>query len=121
MGKEPEPVTLCRVDAIGDPGSGGFGAIVDGRTVDLLVVRKAGRVFAYLNHCPHTGSPLDWLPGQFLSLDRTHIQCATHDALFRIEDGFCVSGPCSGAALQAIPVTIEGDWIVLQKTGGGVP
>ena len=55
---------------------------------DIFVVHKQGRLFAYRNSCPHTGGPLDWVPDQFLNLDGDLIQCATHDALFRIEDGY---------------------------------
>jgi nitrite reductase/ring-hydroxylating ferredoxin subunit len=65
------------------------------------------RVVAYRNSCPHTGGPLDWVPDQFLNLDGDLIQCATHDALFRIEDGVCVKGPCVGRSLTAVPVVIE--------------
>ena len=37
------------------------------------------------------------------------ILCATHGALFRIEDGHCLSGPCVGESLTPLPVSIEGE------------
>ncbi|MEE8263379.1 MAG: Rieske (2Fe-2S) protein, partial [Gammaproteobacteria bacterium] len=40
-----------------------------------------------------------WVPDQFLDETGNLLQCATHGALFRIEDGFCVAGPCTGASL----------------------
>jgi nitrite reductase/ring-hydroxylating ferredoxin subunit len=81
------------------PGEGGF-------PVRLLVVRRAGEVFAYRNACPHRRLPLDYDDGRFLNADGTRIVCANHGALFRIEDGLCVAGPCIGAALTAIGVEI---------------
>lgn len=75
--------------------------------MDIFLVRKAGQIHGYLNQCPHTGGPLDWIPNQFLDLDRRWIQCATHDALFRIHDGVCVSGPCSGQSLTAVDLRLQ--------------
>jgi nitrite reductase/ring-hydroxylating ferredoxin subunit len=76
-----------------------------------VVVHRGGRLYAYRNRCPHTGVELNWLPGQFLSIDGEHIQCATHGALFRIEDGLCVYGPCSGQSLQPLPPPGGGDLV----------
>jgi len=61
------------------------------------------------------GGALDWQPDQFLNLEKTHIQCSTHHALFSIEDGLCVSGPCLGERLQAVNVTVsDGDVVILE-------
>ena len=76
-------------------------------------MRKNSRLFAYRNSCPHTGGPLDWLPDQFLDIDGELIQCATHDALFRIEDGRCIAGPCAGKALIPVSVEISNDEVFL--------
>lgn len=97
---------LCRLDEVGEGESLGLTADCDGRLLDVFVVRKDGALYAYHNSCPHTGGPLDWVPGRFLSLDRQHIQCATHAAMFRIQDGLCVSGPCSGHFLTALEITV---------------
>ncbi|MFA7388659.1 MAG: Rieske 2Fe-2S domain-containing protein [Thiohalobacteraceae bacterium] len=99
--------TLCRLEDLADPGSRGFSLrLPDGSPADILVVRRGTECFAYRNHCPHTGSPLDWQPDQFLNLERTLIQCATHSAMFRIEDGRCIAGPCRGQALTPMPLEI---------------
>ena len=84
-------------------------------SVDLFVVRFGTEVRAYLNSCPHTGGPLDWVPDQFLSLDRQHMQCATHAALFRWQDGACVAGPCAGDTLTALPVDVVDGRVLLQR------
>jgi nitrite reductase/ring-hydroxylating ferredoxin subunit len=105
---------ICRLDELEDPDSRGLTVTYNGRPHDIFVVRQGGQVFAYLNSCPHTGGPLDWVPDQFLNLDRDFIQCATHDALFQLHDGECVAGPCKGDSLTAVPVAIEaGDTVVL--------
>jgi nitrite reductase/ring-hydroxylating ferredoxin subunit len=78
-----------------------------------FVVRTQTGVYVYKNRCPHRGTPLNWLPDKFLALDKQLIQCATHGAQFRIEDGFCVWGPCEGACLEKIEVKVEGDKIIL--------
>ena len=73
---------------------------------DIFLVHKAGQVFGYVNSCPHTGAPLDWIADRFLDLNGSFIQCATHDARFRIEDGRCVAGPCNGASLTSVQLEV---------------
>ncbi len=104
---------LCNLDEIPEPGSKAF-AIEGARgPEEIFVVRKEGRLTAYRNQCPHTGGPLDWVPDQFLDLDKRYIQCATHDARFRAEDGFCVAGPCAGQSLQPVAVRVEAGQVML--------
>jgi len=100
-------VKLCDLDEIEDGGSNGFFAERDGIMESYIVVRMGGRVFVYINSCPHIGSPLDFKPGKFLNPDKTHILCSTHGALFRIEDGVCVSGPCVDDGLTTVAVTVR--------------
>ncbi len=87
---------LCRLDEIAEPGARGFRIGTGGETRAIFVVRQDGRVVAYENSCPHLGSPLDWVPDRFLDLEKRFILCATHGALFRIADGFCVGGSLRG-------------------------
>ena len=108
-------IFLCRLDDLQDPGSLGVTVECNLRLFDLFVVRFDGEVRAYLNSCPHTGGPLDWVPDQFLSLDRRHIQCSTHAALFRWQDGACIAGPCAGDVLTALPVEVVDDRVLLQR------
>ena len=97
-----EPAPLCRLGDIPDGGSNGFftdGA--DGRLL-YMAIRQGTEVFVYENRCPHTGLPLDFQPGRFLTADGALIQCSNHGARFRIKDGLCVSGPCEGNRLKAV-------------------
>ena len=88
---------------------------------EIFVVFKCNEFFAYENSCPHTGAPLDWMPDQFLNLDKTHIQCSTHHALFRVNDGFCVSGPCAGKSLKRIAINADRGANVGEINGNGNP
>jgi nitrite reductase/ring-hydroxylating ferredoxin subunit len=101
------PLIICRLDDLYDGDSRGFTLRVEDRLQDIFLVRCADRVYGYVNRCPHTGAPLDWVPHRFLSLDGRHIQCAMHAALFRIEDGACLGGPCNGTGLSGLPLVVE--------------
>lgn len=106
---------LCAVDEVPEGGAKGFPPAPGGFT-GLFAVRAAGRIAVYVNACPHLGVPLDWAPDRFLSVDGRHIVCATHGALFRIEDGGCVHGPCYGAALQPALIQVNNGvvWVAEQ-------
>ena len=106
-------LTICRLDEIPDGGARGFTVETPRGARDILIVRRGGAAFAYENSCPHVGTPLDWGPDQFLSADGSHIVCATHGALFRIEDGLCFSGPCHGVPLPPIAVEIRDGTVVM--------
>jgi len=70
----------------------------DGQTVDIreqgFLLCFQGKLRAWRNHCPHAGSPLDWIPGQFFSDDGDALICHTHGAQFNPLSGACLSGPC---------------------------
>jgi nitrite reductase/ring-hydroxylating ferredoxin subunit len=104
---------LCRTTDIEDPGSKSFEVKIKHQTESVFVVHKNGEFFAYLNQCPHTGASLEWQQDQFLDLDKALIQCATHDALFTIDSGECIAGPCTGDALQPLSLSIHADEIHL--------
>ena len=88
-----------------------FGA--GGDRFELFVVRAEGRVFGYVNDCPHTHTPLDFQPDRFLNRERSLLLCSTHGALFRIDNGYCVRGPCAGRSLTSMPVTEKDGQIVV--------
>lgn len=94
---------LCKYTELEEGQARGF-AIDDDSATNVFAVKKGGEVYLYKNKCPHRGIGLNWLPDQFLDADKTLIQCASHGALFTIETGECVAGPCAGSAL--IPVSL---------------
>jgi len=111
----PHVVThiLCKTTDIEDPGSKSFEVKIHRKTQAIFVVHKEGEFFAYYNKCPHTGASLEWQEDQFLDLDKALIQCTTHDALFMIDTGECIAGPCVGDLLQTLALTIKDDEIHL--------
>ena len=120
MSERPRRFGLCALEELGDPATRGFeidcGAA---QPVRLFVVRKGEVLAAYLNRCPHTGAPLEWLPDQFFDLDSSFIQCAIHGALFRPEDGYCVRGPCAGQSLQALELMVEEGHLTVTLVAAG--
>ena len=98
---------LCPLADLPDGVPRGLTAATGDGPLDLLVMRRGGELVAYRNRCPHRGTPLDWQPDRFLDVSGRLIQCATHGALFRIADGVCVNGPCTGAALKPAAVRLR--------------
>jgi len=89
---------LCHINEIEEDSARGFE--VDGKAV--FAVKKDGCIYVYLNACPHIGIPLEFQPDEFLDMEKRFIQCANHGALFEIETGDCITGPCVGQALKAL-------------------
>jgi nitrite reductase/ring-hydroxylating ferredoxin subunit len=97
---------LCRLDDLPEGTTKGFAVErANGRT-QIFLVNWDGVVHGYVNSCPHIGTPLDWLPDRFLSPDDDWILCATHGALFRPDDGYCVFGPCLGESLERVEIEV---------------
>lgn len=95
---------LCPLDAIAPGSSRGFQV---GNASCFAVRDQDGEIYVYRNSCPHLGVELEWVPDQFLDSEGVLIQCATHGALFLMDSGQCVSGPCLGDSLQTIPYILR--------------
>lgn len=106
--------TVCRLDDINDGAARGFELGEGAALLHFFIVRQGTTVFAYRNSCPHTGVTMNWLPDQFLDSSAQYILCSMHGAMFRIEDGWCVRGPCAGDTLMSIPTYLQGDEIVCE-------
>ncbi|HIF97779.1 MAG TPA: Rieske (2Fe-2S) protein [Myxococcales bacterium] len=105
---------VCRLDEIPDGDARGFSLPEKGgRPLGLIVVRIGSGVRVYENRCPHRGTPLDWAPDRFLDETGKYLVCSTHAALFRLEDGECVSGPCPGESLGIRPARVRDGVVVL--------
>ena len=98
---------LCRLDDLADPGAKGVDAESGPGTPGVIVVRRGRRVYGYVNRCPHRGTPLETFPDRFLDRAGEHLICSTHGARFRVEDGLCVEGPCAGAFLTPVALSID--------------
>ncbi len=104
---------LCRLDELPPEGCREFRLGEGDWPLRGFVVRVADGARAYVNRCPHLFYPLNYLPDQFLTYDRRLIQCSMHGARFEKETGLCVSGPCLGRSLVALPVRVDarGVWL----------
>ncbi len=108
----PAPGTL--LCALADVPDRGAKEVVFGDGYDcfrVLLLRAGAAVHAYRNRCAHVHIPLNYEPDLFHLLEGGLLMCAHHGATYRIGDGYCVDGPCEGASLASIPVTIHGERI----------
>ena len=98
---------LCHIDDLPDGGAKGFQ--VPGIRHKVILVRKGVSVFAYLDACPHysPGTPMAWKTNAYLDGEGKHIACHSHGALFDIETGKCLAGPCLGKSLQVFKVQVD--------------
>ena len=98
---------LCRLADIPDRDSRAFTIVSNGEEREIFAVRLDDEVFAYVNVCPHRQMPLNWKPDVFLAYDKSRIVCTMHAATFDIRQGHCLTGPCPGQSLEAVPVVVE--------------
>ncbi|MBL4782032.1 MAG: Rieske (2Fe-2S) protein [Porticoccaceae bacterium] len=101
--KKLYPLLLCAVDEIPSDGAKGFQL---NKLNSIFAVRKDDALYLYRNRCPHARLELNWMPDRFLDRNRDYILCAAHGALFEIDSGDCVYGPCPGTRLSPVAHTI---------------
>ncbi len=104
---------ICTIDDIPANRARGFTIELNDETFDFFIVRKDDSIYGYINSCPHTGVNLEWMPDKFLDLSGSVIQCSTHGAQFRIENGFCIYGPCLGRYLERVELEVRDNNIKL--------
>ena len=108
-------IRLLGIEDIDDPGARGRQLGATDWPLELLLVRRGGAVWGYVNRCPHAGHQLNWLPDRFLTRDLGLIQCASHGAQFELETGLCVAGPCVGRALRSVSLRLQPDGIYINE------
>ncbi len=105
---------ICALHELADPGAKGFTMGEGEWPLRGFVVRRGDGVRAYVNHCPHAGFPLNWTPDGFLAPEAPLILCVMHGALFEIDSGECVAGPCAGLSLRPLPVHVRRGYVMLE-------
>lgn len=105
---------LCQLADI--PADGARGLEIDGQA--LVVVRHEGQVHVYVNWCPHLGIELNFRPDEFFDIEHRFLQCANHGALFEIDSGLCILGPCQGGMLKKVGFAVEGGAIRILSIPG---
>lgn len=111
MADQEQSIVLAELDAIPEGGSLEWRESAgDDRAIALF--RRNGKVYAYRSICPHherplgLGRPGSELPRRYVFDSEQRLMCPHHGALFTVEDGLCVAGPCRGASLTALPVRV---------------
>jgi len=110
----PAPSWRCAASALPPGRAARFRLRCDGGPLDGFIVNHSGRHYAYVNRCPHAGTPLDLWPNEFLTEDGRLLVCMTHGAVFEPETGVCVEGPCPGARLQSLSAERDGESVVVR-------
>lgn len=110
-------IILCKFTDLPDGGAKGVEVGRGADTLDPILLRRGCEVFAYVNRCPHRGTPLETFPDKFLNQTGKLLICSTHGARFRVKDGICVEGPCEGASLKPVRVYISDNIVTLSGAG----
>lgn len=103
----PAGVKLGPLDQIGDGAARAFVLQMRAGRFHGFVVRRGEAAWGYVDRCPHMGLPLAQVLDNYLTPAGDLIACSWHSALFRVEDGACVGGPCVGGRLTPWPVAVE--------------
>lgn len=64
-----------------------------------IALRRGGRLYVYQNLCPHQHVALS---EPLLDAQGAHIYCHRHGALFEVDTGECIFGPCQGQSLTGV-------------------
>lgn len=117
--KEIDVYVICETDEI-DPGAAKAFDLSrvtesgEARPFRIVVARTApDNYFGYVNSCPHEGLWLNIGGGDFFNKDGTKLRCGRHGALFKIETGLCLSGPCEEKALEPVAIAVIGSDVCL--------
>ena len=94
---------LCKVTALDEGKSLGFLS----HKGPVFAVRYDNEIYVYKNECPHLGVNLEFNEDDFLDSEGQLIQCSTHGALFQIDTGRCLSGPCQGDHLTKVEFIVK--------------
>lgn len=85
-----------------------------GKIVQGFVLKKNDRFFVYQNKCKHLPVTLDLGDDNLFTHDKAHFQCHMHGAMYELETGYCVAGPCQGARLNQFELVEEETRLVIR-------
>ncbi|WP_417620303.1 Rieske (2Fe-2S) protein [Parasphingorhabdus sp.] len=113
----PAGIPLCSVDDIPDNGGKNFRLKVDDTRFCGFVLRRGDVIRGYVDRCPHAGGQLARKIDNSVSPDGMFVSCSWHGAMFRLDDGVCVDGPCVGESLLPWPIVITDGQLITAETG----
>jgi len=108
----PAGVALGPLELVPDGGARNFVLEMKAGRFHGFVVRRGNAVHGYVDRCPHMGLPLAQELDRYLTPDGDRIQCSWHGAIFDVESGRCLGGPCPGTALREWPIELSDGQIV---------
>jgi nitrite reductase/ring-hydroxylating ferredoxin subunit len=100
-----EDSRIVAVDEIPDDSTFLF-TVRDGFDLEeAILLRLTDGVVALKNYCPHwTDVRLD--SGDGAEMRGGELVCTKHGATFEADSGYCTYGPCEGATIEAVDVTV---------------
>ena len=113
----PAGIELGPLDLIDPRGARSFVVQLRAGRFHGFVVRQGEAVYGYVDRCPHMGLPLAKTLDDYFAGPAGPIACSWHGALFAIETGRCVAGPCLGAQLARWPVHVVSGRILTDVPG----
>ena len=100
-----EDSRIAAVEEVPDDGSLLF-TVRDGfDTAEAILVSLADGIVAFENYCPHWRDVrLD--KGSGATVRGDELVCEKHGATFEAATGYCTHGPCEGATIDELEVTV---------------
>jgi nitrite reductase/ring-hydroxylating ferredoxin subunit len=108
--------TICAIETLSDGSSLKFRVLEGDRPMEAFLIRFDGEYYAYKNRCAHMALTLDLDDNDFFTIDFRGLICKTHGAVYYPDDGLCISGPCLGESLEAIPIEVRDNSVLLAPT-----
>lgn len=95
---------VCASDALADGQFRKLDILFEGRPEECVLVRHAGRVYAYINRCVHMPRRLDGEAPQIFDPTGRYLRCSMHGIVYEPCTGASVSTMCEGEKLRAVGV-----------------
>ena len=114
MNMDDDDVRIADLDDVSDETTFLFTVrdVADDESKEAILVRLNGTVAGWLNYCQHfTHLRLD--KGSGAEMRDGEIICTNHGAYFESETGLCTYGPCEGAYLTELDVTVTDGGVYL--------
>ena len=77
--------------------------------LNAIIVKVGGKVFAYIDECPHAGCSFS----DAGRVEGKELICLCHYAKFDIESGKSLSPELTDKPLTPVPIRVEGDDVVV--------
>ena len=97
-------LAVCSSEALGEQAYVKVNIRFEGRDEECLIVRFAGKAYAYINRCVHMPRRLDCEAPQVFDDSGRHLCCSMYGIVYAPETGTSVSALCAGDRLRGVAV-----------------